>query len=246
MENSTNLIVISPHLDDGVFSCGEAMAFCPRSTVITVFAGAPEPPVELTSWDALCGFKPGDDVISIRREEDRKALLALDAMPIWLDFLDSQYGPSPPLEEVARALTSSISTVWEQKGRNQICFPLGLFHSDHLVVRNAALMSMKAFPDVDWLIYEDVPYRSINGLRDEALTTVRSQGVYTMRYRFPVNAWMRKLKKEAVLCYESQLNGLLAVNRPGYLSLFAEEHYFFLTPGTPTRSLASASLRKNL
>lgn len=229
MEKSTNLIVISPHLDDGVFSCGEALAFAQHATVITVFAGAPAHRSTLTAWDAACGFKPDDDVVSARRNEDRRAMNILGAVPIWLDFLDSQYAPSPPVGDVSAYLSAAIDTAWRRGERNAICFPLGLFHSDHQLVHCATLNVTEEFPDADWLFYEDLPYRNIGGLRDEAVAEIRSRGMYTMPYRFPVSAEIRRRKKEAVLCYQSQLDGLRQCNRSGYQGLFAEEHYLLLT-----------------
>ena len=65
-----------------------------------------------------------------------------------------------------------------------------------------------------------------------------------MSYCFPVHAGLRKLKKKAVLCYQSQLKGLLACNRESYLSLFGEEHYHLLRSPIHARGQAPASLSR--
>src|SRR4051812_28581985 len=85
------IVVVSPHLDDGVLSCGGLLAGRPRSTVVTVFAGRPETPRPLTPWDAAGGFSPDDDVMAARRQEDTSACAAVGATPVWLPFLDAQY-----------------------------------------------------------------------------------------------------------------------------------------------------------
>jgi len=41
MTAPTRWLVISPHLDDAVFSCRQLLAQAPGSVVVTVFAGIP-------------------------------------------------------------------------------------------------------------------------------------------------------------------------------------------------------------
>ena len=85
------VVVVSPHLDDAVFSCGQWLGNAPRCTVLTVFAGFPEGRRRLTSWDERCGFAGAEEAMATRRDEDRHALELLSADPFWLDYLDSQY-----------------------------------------------------------------------------------------------------------------------------------------------------------
>src|SRR4051794_24119032 len=66
------VLVVSPHLDDGVFSCGEMMADHPTAHLVTVFAGRPAT-AQLTEWDRDCGFAAGDDVVGARRDEDARS-----------------------------------------------------------------------------------------------------------------------------------------------------------------------------
>ena len=98
------IIVISPHLDDAVFACAGLIAGKPGTVVVTIFAGMPSDFAAYTSWDAASGFDSARQAVACRRDEDRNALEILDAMPLWLDFLDSQYGCTPTVDSVADIL----------------------------------------------------------------------------------------------------------------------------------------------
>ena len=86
------VMVCSPHFDDAALGAAYLLLAHPGSTVVTVYGGRPaaypEPPSE---WDALGGFRSGDDVVALRREEDRAAMRVLGAVPRWFDFVDHQY-----------------------------------------------------------------------------------------------------------------------------------------------------------
>ena len=101
MPDTARRIFVSPHLDDAVFACGQWIASSTRPVVLTIFAGAAPRDARLTVWDRECGFDEGDDVMALRRMEDRAALERLGATPCWLDFRDDQYGeprdPASPL-----------------------------------------------------------------------------------------------------------------------------------------------------
>src|SRR4051812_4728612 len=86
LSDTEPVMIVSPHLDDAVFGCGELLGARPGSVVVTVFAGAPPTYETVTEWDALAGFRAGDDVMAARRAEDRDALAVLGARPVWLDF----------------------------------------------------------------------------------------------------------------------------------------------------------------
>src|SRR6266480_1351904 len=91
-EELTRILVLSPHLDDAVLGCGHLLAAHSGSTVLTVFAGAPDTyPESMTWWDQMAGFSRGDDPLVARRREDADALDELGAKPIWLDFVEHQY-----------------------------------------------------------------------------------------------------------------------------------------------------------
>src|SRR4051812_5407345 len=138
------LLVVSPHLDDAVLGCGQLLFRQPGATVVTVFAGRPPAGTALTEWDAASGFSPGDDVVGARRAEDRAALELLGAEPYWLDHLDSQYGASPSVTEVAASLGAVVTTLTP----STVVIPLGLFHSDHALAHAACLYVLRERPDL--------------------------------------------------------------------------------------------------
>ncbi len=49
-------LIVSPHLDDAVFSCRDLLASQPGMLVGTVFTATPEAAGMRTAWDARCGF----------------------------------------------------------------------------------------------------------------------------------------------------------------------------------------------
>jgi LmbE family N-acetylglucosaminyl deacetylase len=217
----TDLLVISPHLDDAVLSAGGRVAAGPGAVVVTVFAGRPAAPAGLTPWDADCGFAPGEDVVGRRRREDRRALARLGARPHWLEFTDSQYGASPAPAAVAAALSGVVS----RERPRRVLFPLGLFHSDHRLVSDAVLALLPLHPRIEWEAYEDVPYRTLPGLVDEAVERLRRRGLVPLRR---VGSAPPPVKRRAVACYRSQLRGLGTTGRLGHGDAFRPEGYWRL------------------
>jgi len=209
------VMVISPHLDDAVFSCGELLSAHPHAMVATVFAGTPPAGHTTTDWDRACGFRSACEAMVTRRNEDASALLRLGARPVWLNFLDSQYcdgspgaAPPPDPDDVAEALAALIA----REQPDAVVFPLGLFHSDHDLTHRACLaLWHQASQEVlrpswspRWMAYEDALYRRMDGLREQRLAGLAEGGVRSAV--FPM-AWQvdRAAKAEAVACYASQL-----------------------------------------
>ncbi|MEW6296433.1 MAG: PIG-L family deacetylase [Thermodesulfobacteriota bacterium] len=219
------LLVLSPHCDDAVFSCGHLLATYPGATVVTVFAGRPPAGTPLTEWDAASGFGPGDDVMGARRAEDRAALTLLGAPPLWLDFCDSQYGSPPSLAELTAALQAAVAST----GPQAVFIPLGLFHSDHALVHEAALGLARRRRRLSWFAYEDALYRRIPGLVGERVRRCRARGfgLHKVTVRLREN---EELKRQAVCCYRSQLRALTTPGRPGYADALTPERFWRLTP----------------
>ena len=122
-------LIVSPHLDDAVLSCGGLIARRPGAHVVTVFAGRPASVDTdvLTEWDRECGFAPGDDVVGLRRIEDEHTCAALGAVAVWLDFVDGQYHEPAPLDRVTAALEATVAEL----APDEVFVPLGLLHRDH-------------------------------------------------------------------------------------------------------------------
>jgi LmbE family N-acetylglucosaminyl deacetylase len=223
--------VVSPHLDDGVFTCGALLARRPGSAVITVFAGAPAVAGPVTAWDRAAGFRDGDDVIGARRAEDRAALTLLEATPVWLDFCDAQYGPPPKLPAIADALEQALDTT----GVSAVVIPLGLFHSDHRLAHDAAIEVRRRRHHLAWVAGEDAIYRRLPGLVDEAVARLQALGMTPRRIDGNGIAGAgaaapaaHERKRVAVACYRSQLRALAAPGMPGTGDIDAPERYWSL------------------
>lgn len=224
------MLVISPHLDDGVFSCGELLMAHPGSVVLTIFAGVPGDFDDLTDWDAACGFASAQQAISMRRAEDRAALALLHAEPCWLDFSDSQYRPdrriSPPVDDIAEQLSDAL----HESQADTVVIPLGLFHDDHRLAHAATLPLMRDEPGRTWLAYEDAQYRRVSGLLQQRLIALAGNGVIATPVSYPLQE-RADPKRHAIRCYASQLRGLSTPGRPGYHDVFEPERYWRLVPG---------------
>jgi LmbE family N-acetylglucosaminyl deacetylase len=215
------LVVVSPHCDDAVFACGRMLEAHPGSIVVTVCAGRPPADLSLTEWDRAAGFQPGDDVMGMRREEDRAALTLLAAHPVWLDFCDSQYRRSPSAEAVMDALYEVVCACHA----NTIVLPLGLFHSDHLLTHRATLMLRRRPLRCSWFLYADALYRRLPGLTETRLEQCESDGLTLLPVAFPMNA-LSDRKQGAVQSYRSQLRALSTPGRPGYADTAASEIFW--------------------
>ena len=173
-------LVISPHLDDAVLSCGHWLATHPGSLVLTLFAGAPRDPSRRLGWDEQCGFASAGEAIAARRREDAQALALLEARPRWLDFTDSQYGESASPDTLAAALREAIA----EARPDTVLYPMGLFHSDHRLAHDAAVAALRGLKKDDAgtgiavtaLAYEDVPYRGIPGVLQQRLAELAAAG----------------------------------------------------------------------
>jgi LmbE family N-acetylglucosaminyl deacetylase len=218
------VVVISPHLDDAAFGCGEVLAAHPGSVVITALAGGPASYETVTGWDAAAGFRPGEDVIAARRAEDRAALAILNARPIWLDFTDDQYGNSPSAAVLGRALEQALVTT----GLTTVYVPLGLFHNDHKLTHAAMLAVIDRHRCFAWFGYEEPNYRLVPNLRSERLQTLLHTGIIAT----PAGASpcpCSDAKRRAVGEYRSQLRALGSPRKPGTDDVFAPERYWRLS-----------------
>jgi LmbE family N-acetylglucosaminyl deacetylase len=215
------LVVVSPHLDDGVLGCSALLAAHPAAVVMTVFAGRPLASARLPPWDEAAGFRPGDDVVGARRAEDRAALDVLGAGPVWLSFLDSQYGDSPAVDAIVPVLESALTDA----GPATVCIPLGLFHSDHVLTHAAALRVLTRHQHWRWLAYEEPMYRRVPGALDNRLAALKSAGIAAT---LDQSAAPPAQKPRAMACYASQLRALGTPGRPGFADAFAPERYWTL------------------
>jgi LmbE family N-acetylglucosaminyl deacetylase len=162
--------VLSPHLDDGVYSLGAAIAEGIRSgaeiSVITVFAGDPTSSRPAGPWDRRFGFQLAGEAARARRDEDRRACALLGAMPIWLPFEDRDGQPVDD-EELLGAIQAAVG---ETDTVLVPGFPLG--HEDHLRLAQLALTQSLAARRVG--LYVEQPYAAVGGMPPAALPALAS------------------------------------------------------------------------
>jgi LmbE family N-acetylglucosaminyl deacetylase len=222
MPKSDPLLLISPHLDDAVLSCGDFLAAHPGAVVVTVFAGAPPPGAPLTKWDSAAGFSRSEDVIPRRRAEDRAALATLEAQPVWLDFPDNQYAPTPPQPLIVDRLLQLV----QDYRPGSFLVPMGLFHRDHRAAADAALEVARRTEFDACYVYEDVPYRRVAGLLQARLSALHDAGATVTPATFDVPLTSRKCA--AIERYASQLRALASPGRPGHADAYLPERYWRL------------------
>jgi LmbE family N-acetylglucosaminyl deacetylase len=206
---ATEILVLSPHLDDGVLSLGafiaRAAAAGTKVTVATIFGGDPHSTAPAGRWDSRAGFETAGGATRARRREDEAACALVGAWCEWLPFLDKDYGPPPDPDVVWEQLAEGVR-------RADFVFAPGrpLFHGDHAWV--SRLVAERA--DQGKLVfYAELPYDAWPEERRSANQEVASRG--------QARAWTvprtglraRLLKWRATAAYSSQLPWLA---RPGY------------------------------
>lgn len=172
-----DLLVLSPHLDDGALSCGGRIAQAARRgervAIVTAFA-APEPEEPLSELARMLhrgwGLPPGE-VIATRRREDRDACRVLCAEPLHLELPEAPYRRHPrsgaalyatpeALFRTAAEGDEGAPVALERALRGmpparRVAAPLGVGgHVDHRLVRAAAESCFDAALEY----YEDFPY----------------------------------------------------------------------------------------
>lgn len=163
--------VLSPHLDDGVYSLGAAISEGARSgaeiSLITVFAGEPESDRAASPWDRHLGFRSAREAARARREEDRRACALLGAAPVWLPF-DDEHGRATADDE----LWSSIQQAVDQADTVLVPgFPLD--HNDHLRLARIALAG--GFGTKRVALYAEQPYAAVRKQRPSLPGAIASQ-----------------------------------------------------------------------
>jgi LmbE family N-acetylglucosaminyl deacetylase len=221
----SRLVVISPHLDDGVLSCGDLLAEYAGAVVVTVFGGQPPAYPALTSWDERGGFEDGADVVAARREEDRRALTVLGACPRWLPFPDPQYGSRPGRRAVADALTAALDAISPEA----VATPLGIFHDDHILASDGAIQVLCPRTSLPWLVYADAIYRRVPDLVERRLRELArissGRGLVLRALDLPIVGASDR-KRRAVACYRSQVRALERSWEGGISDALEPERYW--------------------
>jgi hypothetical protein len=101
-ESAAGSLVLSPHLDDAVFSAWHVLSSAPRPRVVSVFAGVPEPGF-VTDLDRAHGAEDSAGWLRRRRREDTEALDLVGGEAVHLDLLEVQF-PAYRLPRVRQAI----------------------------------------------------------------------------------------------------------------------------------------------
>lgn len=233
--------VLSPHYDDGVLSCGAALAAAADAglpgTVVTVFTGGPEAPLsdEARNFHRRCGLGDEDAVLR-RTEEDDRALAVLDAAPVRLGVPDALYRVDgagehryPRDEDMSRAGLGSEAELIGQVAKlmaeepavrdaELILAPLAIGnHIDHRITRAAVRLLDRDPNTILW--YEDVPYVLYP---PELRQPIDESHVAPRPCRVTAQQWEAKLR--GIACYASQVAILLGGDSaalPKYLTMYA-------------------------
>jgi len=139
-----SVVLLSPHLDDAVFSAWTVLAAGPELSVVNVCSGIPAAG-PAPRWDRVTGGTDAAEQARARLAEDREALALVGREALNLDFLDLQYrdGPLPP-DAIARALPAA----------SELIAPAAIgAHPDHVAVREAALRT-----GLPVTLYAELPY----------------------------------------------------------------------------------------
>ena len=144
-------LVLSPHLDDAVFSCFHVVGGVGEVDVVTIFAGVPKGGGEVPRWDRITGARDSAERVRQRIEEDRQALALAGQSGRYLEFVEKQYtGVLPRVEELEEALG-------EIPASTEVFAPAGIGgHSAHVLVRELGLRLAAG----GWVtaFYADLPY----------------------------------------------------------------------------------------
>lgn len=171
-----------------------------------------------------------------RIAEDENALAIVGARGLRLSFFDSQYGATPTVADIAQALTDA----WRQTGAPRFVAPLGLYHSDHVLVADACRLLAHRQRLSDVLVYEDALYRTINGVASRRYRALAEEGWAFAPIAEPLAQALRRpraanAKWRAAHAYRSQLRALLD---PHPHDLVEPERYMnlLIDPARPPRS----------
>jgi LmbE family N-acetylglucosaminyl deacetylase len=202
------IVVVSPHFDDAALGAAHLLATYPGSTVITVLGGQPPAyPDHVTSWDELGGFVTGDDVVSARREEDRKAMAFTNATPVWLEFPDHQYlavGDRPTPSDVAPSLEKAIADA----NATAVFLPMGIANPDHVLAHEAGLLARqelsKRGAEIIWFCYEDHGYKHLPGILAWRVSKLFGAGIWPTPSIVPITIDMDQ-KRALIAIYRTQV-----------------------------------------
>lgn len=209
---SVRVVVLSPHLDDAVFSLGATMSRLARRqvavTVCTIFAGDPTSTLPADDHQTRSGFTDSGHSARVRREEDERALKVLGVDHVWLDF-DDNAACLRDESSVAEQVASVI-----RPGDLVLAPGAPVTHPDHRLVAELARKADEAGVCVGYFLEQ--PYATWNaaarprflGGAGRAKTIETPQGWRSQLIPMGLNPTDHARKLQAMGCYTSQLRVL--------------------------------------
>ena len=208
-DDRDGVLLVSPHLDDAVISCGAFLLAHPGASVATLFAASPgEYTNPLNEWDTECGFQPGDDTMAVRRGEDCRALAETGgAVPRWLDFCQNSHVARADPGAIPDGAVDALVTAIVDLQARVVVAPLGLGHPDHIACHATALAVRERTPGTYWLWYSDLPYAYIPRVLSARFRALHRTG-FVATPACPVLSHDFAAKWRALCEYTTQVAGL--------------------------------------
>ena len=225
-ESSKSDVIISPHFDDGVFSCGglaHQLRQAGHHVIIATMMGgvleegaAPDTPI---LRDLLRRWEAGVDPLRHRQLEDERAAQALDVDFSHIPLTDCVYRVVDgtalyPSEEslfgavhaadFAPRLLQGIG-VPQVRASTTVYLPLAVGnHVDHQIVRDWGLSQISENPG-RWSLrfYAEYPYSNADKSTELALAAL---GLGLQPADFALDEADMRAKLKAIACYESQIS----------------------------------------
>lgn len=218
-------VIISPHFDDGVFSCGGAASQLTAAghslLVITMMGGLyqgalPDTPILADLHDR---WRAGADPLRQRQIEDENAsnILGVDFMHLPLPDCvyrlagelalypseESLFGDVHPADYAPRLLKGI--QIPELETAAKVYLPLGVgHHVDHQIVRDWGMTQMRDAPDKSVLrFYVEFPYSKVDRSTELALSAI-DLPLEPADVILSDKDMAAKLK--AIACYDSQIS----------------------------------------
>jgi len=215
-------LVVSPHLDDAVWSTGallyELVAGGQKPLVATVFTDSPPADLGLTTFAQEMHDKWGgsaDEVWRQRQSEDRIALDHLQVESRNLGFLDAIYRDYVDENLLAGELLERDSELGARIVEQlepllttdaAVVLPLAVGgHVDHLVCFELHSILEPMVARV--LFYEDFPYMSRPGDETRRHEELATQGLHPVSYQLTIGDDALGVHQDATALYVSQVDG---------------------------------------
>lgn len=201
-----NFNIISPHLDDAVFSAWHLIDQ-PTTRVLTIFAGIPGSDA-VHWWDRLSGFRSGRQAMTIRRQENSAALNKAGADVLNLNYLDRPYADRPPdINQITEDIIARTAADDDFAVNAGIGHPF--IHPDHVAARLVGLALQQRGRQVSF--YLDTPYAAVcrrTGDWPLRISPAKLNRVFNCPVEISVCQLSQKQlsdKLAAMSCYASQL-----------------------------------------